>query len=58
MQFDQGHRDGARSQRGASLVEYVLLVMLIAVIVLTAVKAVGVTTSGKWSSTTSEVQTW
>lgn len=47
-----------RSERGASLVEYVLLVMLIAVIVLTAVKAVGSTTSTKWSNTTSEVGTW
>lgn len=47
-----------RDERGASLVEYVLLVMLIAVVVLTAVKAVGSTTSSRWSNTTSQVQTW
>ncbi len=47
-----------RDERGASLVEYVLFVMLIAVIVLTAVKAVGSTTSTKWSDTNSQVQQW
>ncbi len=54
MQFGIDRRD----ERGASLVEYVLLVMLIAVIVLTAVKAVGNTTSTKWSNTNSHVEQW
>jgi Flp pilus assembly pilin Flp len=53
-----GGVEQGRGERGASLVEYVLLVMLIAVVVLTAVKAVGSTTSSRWSNTNSHVQTW
>ena len=43
------------SDRGAAMVEYVLLVALIAVVVLLAVKFFGDETSTKYSTTTSEL---
>jgi Flp pilus assembly pilin Flp len=36
----------------------VLLVLLIAVVVLSTVKALGTTTSSRWSNTTSHVGDW
>jgi pilus assembly protein Flp/PilA len=43
------------SERGASLVEYALLVALIAVICVIAVTVLGETASGSFSSTASEL---
>lgn len=45
----------ARDDRGASLVEYALLVALIAVVCIAAVTALGGTTSGKFSEVTSMI---
>lgn len=42
-----------KKEKGASLVEYALLVALIAVICIAAVTAVGQKTSQKWSSVNS-----
>ena len=43
-------------QRGANLVEYILLIALIAIIVIIAVKVLGRTISTKFSSTNSNLQ--
>ena len=44
---------GERDERGANLVEYILLIAFIAIIVLVAVKTLGGTVSTKFSSTNS-----
>ena len=46
--FD-GRASGARRDEGASLVEYALLVALIAVVAISAVTLVGTKASGKFS---------
>ena len=43
-------RAGLRNERGANMVEYMLLLAFIAVIVLVAVKALGTNVSTKFSS--------
>lgn len=45
----------ARSERGASLVEYALVVALIAMVCIAAVSALGSTTSRSFSEMTSEL---
>ena len=45
-----------QSQRGANLVEYILLIAFIAIIVIVAVKVLGRTLSTKFSSTNSNLQ--
>ncbi len=47
-----------RSERGASLTEYVILVALIAVVVLISVRVFGTATSSRWSDTNSQIETW
>lgn len=44
-----------RTERGAALVEYILLVTLIAIVVLVAVQFLGTETSTKYDGTTSEL---
>ena len=44
-----------RDERGANLVEYMLLLAFIAIIVLVAVKTLGTTVSTKFSSTSSGI---
>ncbi len=44
-----------RDERGANLVEYLLLLAFIAIIVLVAVKAVGTNVSSKLSSANSQI---
>ena len=44
-----------RDERGANLVEYLLLLAFIAIIVLVAVKAVGTKVSSKMSSANSQI---
>ena len=44
-----------RSERGANLVEYALLLVLIAVVCLAAVTALGSTTSGEYSEIDSAI---
>jgi Flp pilus assembly pilin Flp len=46
---------GNTSQRGANLVEYILLIAFIAIIVIIAVKVLGRTISTKFSSTNSNL---
>ena len=46
-------RFDVRNERGANLVEYLLLLAFIAIIVLVAVKTLGGTVSSKFSSTDS-----
>ena len=50
MSFD---KVAAKSQKGASLVEYALLIALIAVIAIVAIRSVGTATSGRFSNITS-----
>ena len=50
------HLAGNNSQRGANLVEYILLIAFIAIIVIIAVKVLGRTISTKFSSTNSNLQ--
>ena len=45
------------SERGANLVEYILLLAFIAIILIVAVRAFGNTVSSRYSSTNSGVQT-
>jgi Flp pilus assembly pilin Flp len=45
-----------QSQRGANLVEYILLIAFIAIIVMLAVKVLGRTVSTKFSSANSNLQ--
>jgi Flp pilus assembly pilin Flp len=45
-----------QDERGANLVEYILLIAFIAIIVIIAVKVLGRTVSTKFSSTDSELQ--
>ena len=45
----------AKSERGASLVEYALLVALIAVVCITAVTALGGSASSKFSQVSSSI---
>jgi Flp pilus assembly pilin Flp len=45
-----------QNQRGANLVEYILLIAFIAIIVMVAVKVIGRTVSAKYSSTNSNLQ--
>ena len=47
---------GERDERGANLVEYILLIAFIAIIVMVAVKVLGRTVSGQYSSTNSNLQ--
>jgi Flp pilus assembly pilin Flp len=47
---------GERDERGANLVEYILLIAFIAVIVIVAVKVLGNTVSVQYSSTDSSLQ--
>jgi Flp pilus assembly pilin Flp len=44
------------SQRGANLVEYILLIAFIAIIVIVAVKVIGRTVSKQFSSANSNLQ--
>jgi Flp pilus assembly pilin Flp len=46
----------AEGQRGANLVEYILLIAFIAIIVIVAVKVLGRTLSTKFSSANSNLQ--
>jgi Flp pilus assembly pilin Flp len=45
-----------QGERGANLVEYILLIAFIAIIVIIAVKVIGRTISGKFSSANSNLQ--
>jgi Flp pilus assembly pilin Flp len=45
-----------QGERGANLVEYILLIAFIAIIVIIAVKVLGKTISTKFSSTNSNLQ--
>jgi Flp pilus assembly pilin Flp len=45
-----------QNQRGANLVEYILLIAFIAIIVIIAVKVLGRTISAKFSSANSNLQ--
>ena len=47
---------GERDERGANLVEYILLIAFIAIIVIVAVKVLGRTVSTQFSSTDSSLQ--
>ena len=47
---------GGQNQRGANLVEYILLIAFIAIIVIIAVKVLGRTISTKFSSANSNLQ--
>jgi Flp pilus assembly pilin Flp len=47
---------GERDERGANLVEYILLIAFIAIIVIVAVKVLGRTVSTQFSSTNSNLQ--
>jgi Flp pilus assembly pilin Flp len=47
---------GERDQRGANLVEYILLIAFIAIVVVVAVKVLGNTVSGNYSSADSNMQ--
>jgi Flp pilus assembly pilin Flp len=48
---------GERDERGANLVEYILLIAFIAIIVIVAVRVLGKTVSVKFSSTNTELNT-
>ncbi len=45
----------ARDERGANLVEYMLLLVLIAIVVMVAIRFFGNQVAGKYSSTTSQI---
>lgn len=45
-----------KNERGANLVEYILLIAFIAIIVIVAVKVLGRTVSSQFSSTDSQLQ--
>jgi Flp pilus assembly pilin Flp len=47
---------GERDERGANLVEYILLIAFIAIIVIVAVKVLGRTVSTQYSSADSSLQ--
>ena len=47
---------GEREERGANLVEYILLIAFIAIIVIVAVKVLGRTVSKQFSSANSNLQ--
>jgi len=47
---------GERDERGANLVEYILLIAFIAIIVIVAVKVLGRTVSTQFSSADSELK--
>ena len=47
---------GEHDERGANLVEYILLIAFIAMIVIVAVKVLGGTVSGNYSSADSNLQ--
>ena len=47
---------GERDERGANLVEYILLIAFIAIIVIVAVKVLGRTVSGQFSTSDSNLQ--
>lgn len=49
-------RLGERDDRGANLVEYILLIAFIAIIVIVAVKVLGRTVSTQYSSADSSLQ--
>ncbi len=49
-------RSAVRDERGASLVEYALLTVLIAVVCVTAVSMVGATTATSFSRSASSIQ--
>jgi pilus assembly protein Flp/PilA len=56
MKKDEMVKNDARSERGASMVEYALLVSLIAVVAIAAVGTLGTTITGKFSSASSAIQ--
>jgi Flp pilus assembly pilin Flp len=47
---------GEHDERGANLVEYILLIAFIAIIVIVAVKVLGNTVSGQYSTADSNLQ--
>ena len=47
---------GEHDERGANLVEYILLIAFIAIVVLVGVKVLGNTVSSQYSSTDSNLQ--
>ena len=47
---------GERDERGANLVEYIMLIAFIAIIVIVAVKVLGQTVSTQFSSANSNLQ--
>jgi len=56
MKKDEMVKNDARSERGASMVEYALLVSLIAVVAIAAVATLGTSITGKFSSAASAIQ--
>lgn len=54
--FGARFRLGERNDRGANLVEYILLIAFIAIIVIVAVKVLGRTVSAQYSSADSSLQ--
>lgn len=55
MKKDEMINNDARSQRGASMVEYALLVSLIAVVAITAVTTLGTSITGQFSNAASAI---
>ena len=52
----KGEARKPKSQYGASLVEYVLLIMFVAIIAVVAVKTIGTTLSTRFSNTSSALE--
>jgi len=48
--------EASKNERGANLVEYILLIAFIAIIVIVAIKVLGRTVSSQFSSTDSQLQ--
>ena len=48
--------DAGKNERGANLVEYILLIAFIAISVIVAIKVLGRTVSSQFSSTDSQLQ--
>ena len=55
MKKDEMVKNDARAERGASMVEYALLVSLIAVVAIAAVGTLGTSITGKFSSASSAI---